>query len=190
MTNIKVLKFGGTSVGAPERMRQVARLISADEQTKIVVLSALSGTTNNLVSIGKSWKNLRPTEVNQQIETLYDHYLNFLNDLLSPQREQGKAVVDKHFDQIRKLTEVSFNRSSYRELLAQGELMSTKLFHLHLKEISIKAMLIPALEVVSLDEHGEPDIELIANRLNSFHASSSLNSRFRITAVLCLTSYT
>lgn len=168
MTNIKVLKFGGTSVGAPERMRQVARLISADDQTKIVVLSALSGTTNNLVSIGKSWKNLRPTEVNQQIETLYDHYLNFLNDLLSPQREQGKAVVDKHFDQIRKLTEVSFNRSSYRELLAQGELMSTKLFHLHLKEISIKAMLIPALEVVSLDEHGEPDIELIANRLNSF----------------------
>ncbi|TDI67587.1 MAG: aspartate kinase, partial [Bacteroidetes bacterium] len=82
MNSVRVLKFGGTSVGAPERMRQVARLLAADEQTKIVVLSALSGTTNSLVSIGESWKNHRLTEVSQQVETLYDHYLNFINELL------------------------------------------------------------------------------------------------------------
>ena len=185
MSNVRVLKFGGTSVGAPERMRQVARLISADEQTKIVVLSALSGTTNSLVSIGKSWKNLRPIEVNQQVETLYDHYLNFINDLLSQQREEGKAVIDKHFDQIKRLTAVSFNRSSNRELLAQGELMSTKLFFLYLKENSMKAMLIPALEVVSMDENGEPDIDLIADRLNSLLEANTYQSLFITQGYIC-----
>ena len=185
MSNVRVLKFGGTSVGAPERMRQVARLISADEQTKIVVLSALSGTTNSLVSIGKSWKNLRPIEVNQQVETLYDHYLNFINDLLSQQREEGKAVIDKHFDQIKRLTAVSFNRSSNRELLAQGELMSTKLFFLYLKENSMKAMLIPALEMVSMDENGEPDIDLIADRLNSLLEANTDQSVFITQGYIC-----
>jgi aspartate kinase len=90
MNNLRILKFGGTSVGAPERMQQVSRLITADDQPKIVVLSALSGTTNSLVAIGESWKALKQTEVNQQIETLYDHYLNFINELLSQQRSEGK----------------------------------------------------------------------------------------------------
>jgi len=185
MNSVRVLKFGGTSVGAPERMRQVARLLSADEQTKIVVLSALSGTTNSLVSIGESWKNLRLTEVSQQVETLYDHYLNFINELLSPQRKEGKGVIDKHFDQIKKLTAVSFNRSSNRELLAQGELMSTKLFHLYLEECSMKAMLIPALEVISMDEDGEPDIELIAHRLNLFLEANTDHSLFITQGYIC-----
>ncbi len=185
MSNVRVLKFGGTSVGSPERMRQVARLLSVDGQTKIVVLSALSGTTNSLVSIGESWKNLRATELNQQVETLYDHYLNFINELLSSQRDEGKAVIDKHFDQIKKLTAVSFNRSSNRELLAQGELMSTKLFHLYLKECSMKAMLIPALEVVSMDEDGEPDIELIDHRLNSILKANPDHSLFITQGYIC-----
>jgi aspartate kinase len=162
---IKVMKFGGTSVGAPDRMRQVAKLIQADSQTKIVVLSALSGTTNSLVAIGDSWKAMKVNEVNQQVERLYNHYLNFIEGLLSTEHQSGKAVVDLHFDQIRKLTAVSFNRSSNRELLAQGELMSTKLFSLYLKQNSTKAILVPALDIVSLDEYGEPEIELMGKRL-------------------------
>lgn len=185
MRNLRVLKFGGTSVGAPDRMRQVARLITADEQPKIVVLSALSGTTNSLVSIGESWKALKQIEVDQQIETLYDHYLNFINGLLSQERENGKSVIDAHFDQIRKLTAVSFNRFSNRELLAQGELMSTKLFSLYLKENSLKSKLIPALEVVSTDENGEPEIELIASRLNSFLVSNPDISLFITQGYIC-----
>jgi aspartate kinase len=185
MSKIKVLKFGGTSVGAPDRMRQVARLISADDQPKIVVLSALSGTTNSLVSIGDSWKVMKPIEVEQKIETLYDHYLNFINDLLSKERDAGKSVVDYHFDQVRKLTAVSYNRSSNRELLAQGELMSTKLFTLYLKEISKDALLVPALEVVSTDEDGEPDIELIADRLHNIIKSATNQTLFITQGYIC-----
>lgn len=182
---IKVLKFGGTSVGVPDRMRQVVRLILADDQPKIVVLSALSGTTNSLVSIGESWKATKALEVEQQIETLYDHYLNFINELLSQERQQGKAVIDNHFDQIRKLTAVSFNRSSNRELLAQGEFMSTKLFVLYLKEISQKAMLIPALDIVSTDEDGEPDMELITERLTAILKANSEHNLFITQGYIC-----
>ena len=184
-SKLKVLKFGGTSVGAPDRMRQVAKLISADDQPKIVVLSALSGTTNSLVAIGDSWKAMKNNEVDQQIETLYDHYLNFINELLSQERQQGKEVVDLHFDQIRKLTSVSYNRSSNRELLAQGELMSTKLFSLHLKEISKKALLVPALEVVSLDEHEEPDIDLMGQRLKAILEDNADHKLFITQGYIC-----
>lgn len=166
-------------------MRQVARLISRDDHPKIVVLSALSGTTNCLVSIGESWKALKPTEVEQQIETLYDHYLNFINELLSKERTAGKTVIDEHFDQIRKLTAVSFNRSSNRELLAQGELMSTKLFTLYLREIEKDAQLIPALEVVSTDENGEPDIDLISARIKRKIGDSSNKSLFITQGYIC-----
>ncbi len=182
---VRVLKFGGTSVGAPDRMRQVARLILADQAPKIVVLSALSGTTNSLVSIGESWKVMKLSEVEQQIETLYDHYLNFINELLSQQRQAGKEVVDSHFDQIRKLTAVSYNRSSNRELLAQGELMSTRLFVLYLKEISQEAILIPALEVVSTDENGEPDISLISERLGDILQANSDHGLFVTQGYIC-----
>lgn len=166
-------------------MRQVARLISRDDQPKVVVLSALSGTTNSLVSIGESWKAMKTIEVDQQIETLYDHYLNFINELLSTERDAGKKVVNSHFDQIRKLSAVSYNRSSNRELLAQGELMSTKLFTLYLKEIQKDATLVPALEVVSTDENGEPDIDLIAQRLQETLTTAKANSLFIIQGYIC-----
>jgi aspartate kinase len=185
MNNLRILKFGGTSVGAPERMQQVSRLITADDQPKIVVLSALSGTTNSLVAIGESWKALKQTEVNQQIETLYDHYLNFINELLSQQRSEGKKVVDSHFDQIRKITSVSYNRSSNRELLAQGELMSTKLFRLHLKENDLNSVMVPALEIISTDENGEPELDSISQRINSFLDSNAGESLFITQGYIC-----
>ncbi len=165
MRRFRVLKFGGTSVGAPDRMRQVRRLISADDQPKIVVLSALSGTTNSLVTIGASWKSGLSQEVEQQVENLYDHYLNFINELVSEKNPEALVVVNFHFEQIRKLTAVSFNRACNQELLAQGELISTKLFHLYLQESGLSACLLPALEIVSLDEEGEPDMPRIQKNL-------------------------
>ncbi len=168
MTKLKVLKFGGTSVGAPDRMRQVVKLITADPQPKIVVLSALSGTTNSLVALGQSWKAADHQLVKHQIEVLYDHYLNFIHELFAQQNKQARGLIDDHFEQMMKLTSVSFNRASNRELLAQGELMSTRLFHLFLQENGIESQLIPALEVVCLDENGEPHLEKIRVNLRSF----------------------
>ncbi len=172
MNKFRVLKFGGTSVGAPDRMKQVVRLVTADSQPKIVVLSALSGTTNSLVSIGASWKAHQKNEVRQQIEVLYDHYLNFIGGLFDEKGQAARDIVDAHFEQINKLTQVSFNRASNKELLAQGELLSTNLCQLFLNERGIESQLMPALEVIALDEHHEPDLARISNNLKPFTQDS------------------
>lgn len=172
MKNFRVLKFGGTSVGAPDRMRQVARLITEDQQPKLVVLSALSGTTNSLVALGQSWKEGNRQQVHHQIEVMYDHYLNFINQLVSKHKTLAKGLIEEHFEHIKTLTSVSFNRASNRELLAQGELMATKLFHLYLQEQGIESSLIPALEVVHLDEQGEPDLDKISKIIKSYVSDS------------------
>lgn len=185
MKKFRVLKFGGTSVGAPARMRQVARLITADEQPKIVVLSALSGTTNSLVSIGSSWKNDRLQEVHQQVEVLYDHYLNFINELVPNSKTAANDIVEWHFAQIRKLTAVSFNRACNRELLAQGELISTKLFHLYLKESGFEVSLLPALDIVSLNEQGEPDMARIGENLKKALEDKSQHDLFITQGFIC-----
>ena len=59
---MQVWKFGGTSVGKPERMKSIRQLITEDGQPKIVVLSALSGSTNTLLSISESLNAENPTE--------------------------------------------------------------------------------------------------------------------------------
>lgn len=185
MKSFRVLKFGGTSVGAPDRMRQVARLITADKQNKIVVLSALSGTTNSLVFVGELWKKGNLQEIGQQIETLYDHYLDFINELVSQQKIAAKAIVDQHFDQIKKLTAVSYNRASYRELLAQGELISSKIFHLFLREADIASVLIPALEILVLGEDGEPALDQIKLNLQAAIDKHPQDSIFITQGFIC-----
>jgi aspartate kinase len=97
---MQVLKFGGTSVGRPERMHQVAQIITLDQHPKIVVLSALSGTTNALVSIGESLAEGDKTEAAQKIADLKAHYQTFIHTLLSTEtkRSEASAIIDEHFE--------------------------------------------------------------------------------------------
>ncbi len=88
MTAMKIMKFGGTSVGKPERMFQVAELITRDEDSKIVVLSALSGTTNALVTIGDALASSDKQKASELIEALYDHYKTFIVGLLKKDANQ------------------------------------------------------------------------------------------------------
>lgn len=162
-----VLKFGGTSVGKPERMKKIANLVMASPGKKIVVLSALSGTTNTLVSIGDHLTAGQAAKAEEEISALEKHYLTFIKELYESEAFQaiGQEVVSRYFILIRLLAAGQFDTKSYRELLAQGELISTELFYQHLQERKISSRLLPALHFMSIDENEEPELQKISARL-------------------------
>ncbi|MCU0356236.1 MAG: aspartate kinase [Cyclobacteriaceae bacterium] len=162
-----VMKFGGTSVGKPERMKKIANLVTETPGQKIVVLSALSGTTNALVAIGDFLMKGEHVAAENEIANLEKHYLAFIEELYGTENFQaiGHEIVSRFFIFIRLLAAGQFDDKSYRELLAQGELMSTELFYQHLQERKINARLLPALHFMSIDENEEPELEKIAQRL-------------------------
>ncbi len=162
-----VLKFGGTSVGKPERMKKIGELVTKTPGKKIVVLSALSGTTNTLVSIGEQLLLGQHAKAEDEISGLEKHYLAFVAELYSSEafKAIGQEIVSRFFIFIRLLAAGQFDQKSYRELLAQGELISTELFYQHLQERKINARLLPALYFMSIDENEEPELEKIAARI-------------------------
>lgn len=168
-----VVKFGGTSVGKPERMKKVADLVLATPGKKIVVLSALSGTTNTLVRIGDHLMNHQPGEASREIASLEKHYQAFVGDLYQSASYQaiGEEIVGRYFSLFRLLAAGRFDDRSYRELLAQGELISTELFYHHLQERKITARLLPALHFMSIDENQEPELDKISERLEPLIAT-------------------
>jgi aspartate kinase len=162
-----VVKFGGTSVGKPERMKKIANLVLTMPGKKIVVLSALSGTTNTLVRIGDHLIAEQHTAAHQEIAELEKHYLQFISELYEGEAYQaiGQEIVSRYFSLFRLLAAGKFDDRSYRELLAQGELISTELFYHHLQERKVSARLLPALHFMSIDENQEPELEKISERL-------------------------
>ncbi|MFT3748442.1 MAG: aspartate kinase [Agriterribacter sp.] len=165
---MKIMKFGGTSVGKPERMQQVAKLITKDNEPKIVVLSALSGTTNSLVAIGDAMAKGDKAEAKKIIDALEAHYHNFVNDLLKKEatKAKGEAVIAEHFDFLNIILKISFNEALNKDILAQGELMSTKLFSAYLEENGIAHVLLPALDFMQIDANDEPYLDAIRVKLN------------------------
>ena len=164
---MKVMKFGGTSVGKPERMHQVAQLITADNEPSIVVLSALSGTTNSLVAIGDAMMKGDKTGAKEQIDALEKHYRNFVTDLVQSEeaRNNANAIVTEHFEFLNIILKISFNEALNKDILAQGELLSTKLFSVYLEEKGIDHVLLPALEFMVIDGYDEPQIPVIQKNL-------------------------
>ncbi len=164
---MKVMKFGGTSVGKPERIRQVAELITRDEESKIVVLSALSGTTNALVEIGNYLAKGEKDKAKETIVALEQHYRTFIKELVQNEDALLKAneVVNEHFDFLNIILKISFSDALSKDILAQGELMSTKLFSVYLTDKGIDHLLMPALEFMRIDANEEPDVEYIKTNL-------------------------
>src|SRR5687768_6496071 len=162
-----VLKFGGTSVGKPERMKKIAELVLGTPGKKIVVLSALSGTTNALVAIGDNLLAGQKAKAEEETAALEKHYHAFIKELYSSEAflAIGQEIVSRFFIFIRMLAAGQFDNKSYRELLAQGELISTELFYQHLQERKVSARLLPALYFMSIDENDEPELEKISERL-------------------------
>ncbi|MGB8492543.1 MAG: aspartate kinase [Bacteroidales bacterium] len=163
---MKIMKFGGTSVGNPDRMRSIIPLIS-DAGSKIVVLSALSGTTNSLVEISGFLYAGRKDQASAGIESLREKYHKVVDDLYENDsfRQTGHELIDSHFDYIRNFTVSTFTRQQEKAILAQGELISTALFHNLLTERNISSVLLPALNFMRIDKDGEPDAFYIAQNL-------------------------
>ena len=170
-----VLKFGGTSVGKPERMKKIAELVLGTPGKKFVVLSALSGTTNTLVAIGDHLLAGQKAKAEEEIKALESHYQAFIKELYSSDAflAIGQETVSRFFIFMRLLAAGQFDVKSYRELLAQGELISTELFYQHLQERKVNARLLPALYFMSIDENEEPELEKISERVKPLLVSLS-----------------
>src|ERR1700742_1239153 len=164
---MKIMKFGGTSVGKPERMHQVKDLITRDNDPKIVVLSALSGTTNTLVSIGEACAQGEKSRAKYVIDQLEAHYHAFVAALLKPgpALEKANGIVSEHFEFLNIILRISFNEALNKDILAQGELLSTKLFSAYLEEKEIDHQLLPALDFMSIDANDEPQLPSITKKL-------------------------
>jgi aspartate kinase len=155
---MKIMKFGGTSVGSPERMKALIPLIIDDEQ-KIVVLSAMAGTTNSLVEIAELMYADKINEAVQKNNNLRSKYQQVVEELYENEsiKKSGHELIDSHFEYIGNLTQRVFTRLQEKALVAQGELLSTSLFHLLLQERKIASTLLPALSFMRIDKDGEPD---------------------------------
>ncbi len=156
---MKILKFGGTSVGSPQRMKEVCQLITNGEQ-KIVVLSAMSGTTNTLVEISEYFYKHNPEAANKLINNLRTVYAGHVKELYATEemRKRTMDFLEDVFMYLNSFSSVDFSEKDEKAVLAQGEIMSTNMVTNYLKEQGINVSLISALDYMRLDENAEPNV--------------------------------
>ncbi|RYF85732.1 MAG: aspartate kinase, partial [Chitinophagaceae bacterium] len=184
---MKVMKFGGTSVGKPHRMYEVADLITKDSESKIVVLSAVSGTTNSLVEIGSFLAAGKKAEAKEKIDALHNQYKAFVAELVKtpPALAKAEEVLKEHFEFLNIILRISYNEALNKDILAQGELLSTKLFSIYLGERGTHHQLIPALDFMSIDANDEPQVEVIREKLKAVLSQHSKDSLFITQGYIC-----
>ncbi len=184
---MKVMKFGGTSVGKPERMHQVSQLITRDDEPVIVVLSALSGTTNALVAIGEALSSGARDTARQHINELEKHYRSFVSQLVSSEQQVKKAnaIIAEHFEFLNIILRISFSEALNKDILAQGELLSTKLFSVYLEEKGIDHTLLPALEFMIIDSNDEPQVGSIKVKLAQLLQANKKKKLFITQGYIC-----
>jgi len=183
---MKVLKFGGTSVGSPERMKKLLDIINPSER-QIVVLSAVSGTTNSLVEIGQAYLSNDKNKAAELIGNLKARYEVFIKELFEKPEflAQGKEVIDYHFALLSNLANDLFTAIEDKIILAQGELLSTTLYHVYLKEIGVPSVLLPALDFMKTDEDSEPVVDYITEKLTPLLDKHPDNNLFITQGYIC-----
>lgn len=162
-----VLKFGGTSVGSAERIKNLAELTKG-QKPKIVVLSAMSGTTNALVEISQALYEKNTSKAKELIQSLEDKYRKEIKDLYNNETiaKKGNELLDDYFNYIASFLDFPiFTSKEEKIILAQGELLSTHMFHFYMSEIGEKTILLPALEFMRINKDGEPDFPYIEERI-------------------------
>ncbi len=183
---MKVMKFGGTSVGSAEQIKKVAKLIN-DGERNIVVLSAMSGTTNTLVEICDYLYKENVVSAKETINMLQQKYVQTIYDLYSSQDtiDDVDNQIDAVFGLLRYLADYDFTSVDEREILAQGEIMSTILMNAYLKETGVESVLLPTLEYVRTDEDGDPDVDFIEENLNRLIAEAGDAKLFITQGYIC-----
>lgn len=186
---MKVLKFGGTSVGSAQRMKDVCSLITDGEQ-KIVVLSAMSGTTNSLVEIADYIKKRNPEAANNVINKLRNQYLRHIEELYTTQEAATvtRNFVLDTFIKLHQFTSKEYSLEMEKEILAQGELISTNMVTNYLKEQGVKVALIPALEFMRTETNKEPDMPYIKEKLTDILAACPDQELYITQGFICLNS--
>ncbi len=181
-----IQKFGGTSVGSADRMKAVVQLIN-DQQPKIVVLSAMSGTTNALVEISTAFYALQDAHAKELIETLEQKYLLTIKQLYKTETAKVKAqdVLKEWFTYLRSLAGGVFSNLQERAVLAIGEILSTHLVQFYLEEQGIQSVLIDALSFMKINTHEEPDMAYISKNLNELLAMHPSNQLFLTQGYIC-----
>ena len=176
---MKVMKFGGTSVGSPQRMKEVTALVTKSGDPVFVVLSAMSGTTNSLVEISDYLYKKNPDGANEVINRLEQKYDKHVEDLYA--KEETKAATREflrsEFDYLRSFTKELFTSFEEKSIVAQGEIISTNMVVNYMKEQGIKAVLLNALDFMRMDKNAEPDPVYIKEKLQAqldLHAGAEL----------------
>lgn len=164
---MKVMKFGGTSVGTPQRMKNVADLITKSGEPTFVVLSAMSGTTNSLIEISDYLYKKNPEGANEVINNLEKKYMKHVEELFSTDeyKERTRQFLLEEFDYLRSFTKDLFTSFEAKSIVAQGEVMSTNMVTNYLLENGIKAILLNALDFMRTDKNAEPDTQYIKEKL-------------------------
>ena len=187
---MKVLKFGGTSVGSAVRIKGLLDIVNPSER-QIVVLSAVAGTTNALVEISQAYTAGKKDEAKDLIKKHKDKYEDLIKELFNTEAgyKNGKELIDYHFNLISSLANELFTPIEEKIILAQGELMSTALWHFYLNEIGIPSVLLPALDFMKIDEDNEPMVEYIGEKLNGILTQHPENSLFITQGFICRNSF-
>jgi len=166
---MKVMKFGGTSVGTPQRMKEVTALVTKSGEPVFVVLSAMSGTTNSLVEISDYLYKKNPDGANEVINALEQKYYRHLPELYTTEEYQAqtKEFLNEEFDYLRSFTKELFTSFEEKSIVAQGEMMSTNMVVNYMKENGINAVLLNALDFMRTDKNAEPDPVYIKEKLGA-----------------------
>lgn len=187
---MKVLKFGGTSVGSPERIQNLAKLVQSEEP-RIIVLSAMAGTTNSLVEIADLLYKREMDKAVEKIKDLEDQYRKRIDELYTTDtyKLKGNELITSHFNYIRNFVYRSFTALQEKAILAQGELISTALFHYFLSEINVDSILLPALNFMRIDKDGEPDYFYIQENLERELSQYTEKKLFITQGFICRNTY-
>ena len=184
---MKVLKFGGTSVGSVENISNVKNIIH-DGKKKVVVLSAMSGTTNQLVAISKDIADKNPNEAIEKINKLHETYAVTIDKLLgnTTLNKDVKAYVSGIFNVLVESTYKPYSIQLENEIVAQGELLSTYMVNTYLNQEGVKSALLPALSFMRIDEHKDPDLNYIKTHFKTTFDKAEDSEIYITQGFICL----
>lgn len=188
---MKVMKFGGTSVGSPERMKEVASLVTKSGEPTFIVLSAMSGTTNALVEISKYLYKKNPDDANRVINDLEEKYLLHVEELYSTEKYKTitKDFLFQEFNYIRSFTNDLFTSFEEKSIVAQGEIISTNMVTNYLLEKGFKTILLSALDFMRIDKNAEPNSTYIKEKLSSIMKANEGYQIYITQGFICRNAY-
>lgn len=188
---MKVMKFGGTSVGSPERIKGVAELVTKSEGTTFLVLSAMSGTTNSLVEISNYLYKKNVDGANEVINRLEDNYMEHVEKLYSTDeyKQKTREFLKEEFNYLRSFTKDLFTSFEEKSIVAQGEIMSTNMMANYMQEKGIDAILLSALDFMRTDKNAEPDPNYIKEKLTKILADNEGHQIYITQGFICRNAY-